>query len=592
MGLLSGLTPSTADAADIPSTGSTAPGIEDEIDAHVEGLIEELNLPGVSVAVTRGGKLMLSKSYGYANTSTKLPLKTDMSIRIGSVTKAVVTGPAAFQLMKSKGIDPKTKKLYGAGSVLGSGYAADIDGGIARHLPIIDTAVGPGDKVWTWHANGTVSVGSTKDLDAHTAAAPFTLPPGKTAVDIRGISMAKNGKVWVWYEDGKRSVGTPTDLDAYQKLSETGTKLPGGKSMQHVVGIGIAKSNDRVFAWYEDGTVSSGTPLDFGASSGAKPFTFKVALGGGSYDIRGVDIDSKDQVVAWFTNQTASVGTSTKLHHHLAPFAYTLAKQPANAPMPAWKTWFSQITIQNLLDHRAGFAGSGDLAGTMAMFDEPESKISYDEHHRHFLHTRKLLFKPGTSYAYANHGFGLWTLLIEKISGKPYYPYVRDSYLAPMGLDNQIVPELASPRCADAWNHSLKNDKPVPTAFEQHGLGLAAGGFRASARALVVLMKKLGGKYTNDQLDDMGWAVTNKGKLYHNGLVGGGTAFVAMFPDEYTSNSGVNLGGMHVAVITNMWTDPDALADLADELVLTVGKAGVPASYDGFTGKPTPTTCK
>jgi hypothetical protein len=48
---------------------------------------------------------------------------------------------------------------------------------------------------------------------------------------------------------------------------------------------------------------------------------------------------------------------------------------------------------------------------------------------------------------------------------------------------------------------------------------------------------------------------------------------------------------MHVAVITNLATDTGALADLADELVLTVGKAGIPADYDGYKGKPIP-TCK
>jgi CubicO group peptidase (beta-lactamase class C family) len=585
--LLSSLTPITA-SADLPSVGSTAPGIEDEIDAIVEPLSEELKLPGISVAVTRNGKLMVSKAYGYANTTTQTPLKTDMTIRIGSVTKATVTGPAAFHLTKD--IDRENKKLYGPDSMLGTNYTAEMERAIARHLPIIDTAIGPDGKVRTWHANGTVSVGDTTDLDKFAAAVPFALPPGKQPVDIRGISMSMNGKVWVWYDDGRRSVGTPTTLDAYQKLSSeaTKTKVPAGKLFHHVVGIGIDKSNDHVVAWYEDGSVSRGTPLDFGAHHGPRPFLTKAAKGGSSYDIRAVDISADGKAVAWFANGTVSAGSITQLFAVTAPLAYSLAKQPANAPMPDWKSWYSQISVQDLFDHRAGFTHSGDLAGTVAMFDEPELAITYDQHHRHFLSTRKLLSSPGSSYAYSNHGFGLWTLIIEKSSGKAYYPYVRDSYLAPMSLDKQIVPELASPRCYDAWNHRMKDGKPVPYAFEQHGLGLAAGGFRSSARALTVLMKQLRGKYNDEQLDDMGWFKTAKGKLYHDGKVGGGTASVAMFPDGYVSNGGVDLSNTHVAVITNIETGTGPLADLADELAIAVAKAGVSPSYDGYEGKPVP----
>ena len=46
------------------------------------------------------------------------------------MTKAVVTGPSGFQLMKSKNIDPKSQRLYGPKGLFGGIFDADIDIGI------------------------------------------------------------------------------------------------------------------------------------------------------------------------------------------------------------------------------------------------------------------------------------------------------------------------------------------------------------------------------------------------------------------------------------------------------------------------------
>jgi hypothetical protein len=81
-----------------------------------------------------------------------------------------------------------------------------------------------------------------------------------------------------------------------------------------------------------------------------------------------------------------------------------------------WKEWYEKITIQNLLDHKAGFKGGGDVEGATKMFGVSEDELTYEQVHRHFLRNRELLHAPDTEYEYSNHGFGLWTLLIEKMS--------------------------------------------------------------------------------------------------------------------------------------------------------------------------------
>jgi len=370
------------------SIGEAWPELEEKVDSLVEALIAKNSLPGMTVAVTKAGRLLLSKGYGYAlaDGTRKLPMKPCTRIRIGSVTKCTETGPAGFQLMKSKGIDPKSTKLYGPKGFFGGIFDADIDIGIKAHAP----------------------------------------------------------------ESAK------------------------------------------------------------------------------------------------------------------------------------WKEWYEKITIQNLLDHESGFPQTGNNNGPAAakMFGVSEDQLTYEQGHRYFLRVQGLLHEPGTD-KYSNHNFGLWTILIPKISGKSYLDYVRDDFLKPMKLHNAVRPERANPDSCDAWNHKYNADQePEVFPFKEHGLGLAAGGFRASAQALARLMVELDKKYTTEELDSMGWFKTSKGKLEHNGRLDGGTAFVAMFPKGYISSTNVDLSEVHVAVLTNIWTSTSDLSNLADKIVLAVPVSNVPATFD------------
>jgi len=86
----------------LKSTGEAWGQLEEKVDSLVEAFIEEKSLPGMTVAVTKRGRLILSKGYGYAlvDGTRKFPMKPCSRSKIGSVTKAVVTGPSGYQLMK------------------------------------------------------------------------------------------------------------------------------------------------------------------------------------------------------------------------------------------------------------------------------------------------------------------------------------------------------------------------------------------------------------------------------------------------------------------------------------------------------------
>lgn len=55
-----------------------------------------------------------------------------------------------------------------------------------------------------------------------------------------------------------------------------------------------------------------------------------------------------------------------------------------------------------------------------------------------------LLSKPGTKYDYSGSGFVVLGLIIEKVSGKNYYDYVKDNIFKPAGMPNTTELEIDS----------------------------------------------------------------------------------------------------------------------------------------------------
>ena len=57
-------------------------------DEFVEGVMTEWKIPGLAVAITQNGEVMLAKGYGYRNVETQLPATQDTLFAIGSNTKS------------------------------------------------------------------------------------------------------------------------------------------------------------------------------------------------------------------------------------------------------------------------------------------------------------------------------------------------------------------------------------------------------------------------------------------------------------------------------------------------------------------------
>jgi N-acyl-D-amino-acid deacylase len=86
------------DAAALPVTGPSVPGSE-QLDRNVTALLKKWNVPGMTVAIARGGKLILAKGYGYSDLEAKTSMQPDTMLRIGSTSK-MLTSVATLQLVE------------------------------------------------------------------------------------------------------------------------------------------------------------------------------------------------------------------------------------------------------------------------------------------------------------------------------------------------------------------------------------------------------------------------------------------------------------------------------------------------------------
>lgn len=88
---------------EIQVSGPAVPGM-DPFDAAVKELLLRWNVPGASIAVARGGKLVLARSYGYADFEARQPVQPLSRFRIGSTSK-VLTSLAVLHLAEQGRLD-------------------------------------------------------------------------------------------------------------------------------------------------------------------------------------------------------------------------------------------------------------------------------------------------------------------------------------------------------------------------------------------------------------------------------------------------------------------------------------------------------
>lgn len=127
----------TLDAQNIPSSGKGHSAIENGVDQIVKHAMGDI-IPGMTVAISKNGKMVYSKGFGYANYGTKTKMKPTHRTGIGSVSK-VITALAIMKLTQQNASFTLDRKLYfNRGILPGRKYRDAINQGAAKHNVPLD----------------------------------------------------------------------------------------------------------------------------------------------------------------------------------------------------------------------------------------------------------------------------------------------------------------------------------------------------------------------------------------------------------------------------------------------------------------------
>jgi CubicO group peptidase (beta-lactamase class C family) len=143
------------------------------------------------------------------------------------------------------------------------------------------------------------------------------------------------------------------------------------------------------------------------------------------------------------------------------------------------------VRIVNLLEHTAGF-------------DDMEPSEVYNVHDRYdfpllevfkrFRKPQTVRWPPGTRMSYSNPGNAVAGYLIEKITGKPFDQYIRETLLRPMGMEHADYPFTDANRALLAT--AYEGNSPKASAYPFIYLR-PAGDLKASPGELAKLVQFL-----------------------------------------------------------------------------------------------------
>ncbi len=146
-----------------------------------------------------------------------------------------------------------------------------------------------------------------------------------------------------------------------------------------------------------------------------------------------------------------------------------------------------EITVQQLLDHRAG------LPLGVGLDETPLGKQEFLDR----VFAAKLESAPGTAERYSNAGFSVLAAIVEQLSGEAFDAYVERAILRPLGLTDTglLAPKFAPARLAHAYAGAIQAGQRLgpqedrgtmldrPHTAEGHGWALRGnGGYLSTVR--------------------------------------------------------------------------------------------------------------
>jgi CubicO group peptidase (beta-lactamase class C family) len=132
-------------------------------------------------------------------------------------------------------------------------------------------------------------------------------------------------------------------------------------------------------------------------------------------------------------------------------------KMSVDDPVSRWfpeLTRAKEITVRNLMSHTSGYEDYAPQDYTIPAWTKPTTAQAIV----HEWATKPLDFEPGTQYQYSNTNFNIVGLIVEKVSGQPFWSFLKSRVIDPVGLTHTI-------------DLDTDHDKVEPVGYFRYALG-------------------------------------------------------------------------------------------------------------------------
>ena len=211
------------------------------------------------------------------------------------------------------------------------------------------------------------------------------------------------------------------------------------------------------------------------------------------------------------------------------------------------------VTVKTLLNHRSGLP---NYVHVMEEKGWDKKTMITNQDVLQFMITKKkdlMVGKPDRGFSYCNTNYALLALIIEKVSGKAYKDYLKESFFTPLQMDNSFVflPEMES-TVMPSYNwrrqkepftyldgvYGDKNVYSTPRDMLRWDIGLSSGKL-FKPETLEAAYTGYSNEKPGVKNYGLGWRMynypNNKKIIYHNGWWhGNNTVFTRLIQDSAT----------------------------------------------------------
>ena len=143
-----------------------------------------------------------------------------------------------------------------------------------------------------------------------------------------------------------------------------------------------------------------------------------------------------------------------------------------------------KVTINNLLNHTSGIVGYTEMQefGSLVPQDLPRDSLV------RIVEKKDFQFEPGEALIYNNSAYFFLGIIIEKVSGKTYEDYLKETLFEPLGMKNTYYCSNSNvvPNKVNGYNFSPNGLMQKP--YLNHKWPYAAGSLCSTAEDLLIWM--------------------------------------------------------------------------------------------------------